>query len=776
MSIRGRLAHRGPGAAGWTAPTSVAVLFAVLSATAVLTTTSCKDPTSPLASGTLIGPAGGTVVLEDVTLAIPAGALTEVVDVVIENVGDASYTANPFFIDGTAHVIKPEGLSLAGSGATLTIRYDPSNVPTGYFAQRLQITEREQQQWRAMTQNQVRLQEHAIEAHIERFGTFGVVGPDPDKMQVASVVIDPTSLGLALDETGQLEATALCAGGLPLDREITWSSSDDAIATVDDTGLVTGVAEGSATITAEAGGESATAAVTVAGSVAQVVVSPASFSILEGDTQQLTAEAKDANGHVLVRAFTWSSSDETVATVDANGLVEALLPGAATISATAEAVSGTSAADIGARITSVVVSPATLDLMEGDVLQLTAVAYDARGGVVITDFVWTSSDESVATVDENGVLTAQAAGSVTVTASAGGKQGGTEGGVTHKVAVIILGGIVEEPLGVGRTRQLTATAYDAQGDEVRTPIVWTSANPGIASVDDTGLVTGVAQGTATITAASRNGISASTQVRVIPGQGGGGGGEEEAEGGNNLSWPAVFAEGIGLAGLAVAEDTGVRPAADEGIAVDALPFFWEGNAKDFGPYYAQQGANTWRAEYLDGTGQPPYDAQIYWGDNMTVRTWSASRPIRVEQTLYAEGLSLVGFNMFYLSGQGPTELQGTDGTTASFTPTIYTSDATLRVERITDKGGDPVAPVLEQPTSSEVNVAGRIIYGHLLRLSAWSPPEGVSRWGWYRITFELGPVANTIIRAVGNAGDELTYLPEVGEDGLSSWIDIYVAP
>jgi len=714
MSIRSRLAHRGPGAAGWTAPTSVAVLFAVLSATAVLTTTSCKDPT--------IGPAGGTVVLEDVTLAIPAGALTDVVDVVIENVGDASYTADPFFIDGTAHVIKPEGLALAGSGATLTIRYDPSNVPTGYFAQRLQITEREQTQWQAMTQNQVRLQEHAVEARIERFGTFGVVGPDPDKMQVASVVIDPTSLGLALDETGQLEATALCAGGLPLDREITWSSSDDAVATVDDTGLVTGVDEGSATITAEAGGVSATAAVTVAGTVAEVVVSPASFSILEGDTQQLTAEAKDANGNVLVRAFTWSSSDETVATVDANGLVQALLPGAATISATAEAATGTSAADIGARITSVAVSPATFDVVAGEEFLLTAVAYDTRGDPVVTDFVWTSSDESIATVDENGVVTGVDDGSVTITAAAGGQQGGA-GGSAHRAVLVSISNPSDEPLSVGAKRQLSATAYDKNGSVVNARFIWESSAPGIASVNDDGLVTGVAKGVANISASVKTGASASTQIRVIPG---GSTGEEST--GNNLSWPLVFADGVGLTGSPVATDPGVRPLTTETEAyaeLSAIPvtnptaaFFYTGNAPDVTTYYLQGTVNTWRPQIVDGTGQGLYNADAAWGDNLAGdASLGVDRPIRIEVALSnTDGVTLLGYNMPYVANpSSPEEVQGTDGTTSALIPLIYTVGPILTIEQLSGPGGDVIATVSSGPMGAEVNVGGRLVYGGQFR-------------------------------------------------------------
>lgn len=360
MSTRSRATERGPGAAGRRAHRNVALLFTVLAGTAVMTTTACNDdgPTQPEVVGTLIGPEGGTVTVEDVTLAIPAGALDEDTDIVIENVGDAAYTADPFYIDGTAHRIKPEGLALDG-GATLTIRYQAGDIPPEHHLEHLRITERTQDKWREMAQNRVRTQQQAVEAHIERFGTYGMNRADPDKLQVASVVVEPASLSLALEETGQLEATAFCEHGVALERVFTWSTDDEGVATVDETGLVTGVAEGNAVVAAETEGVSGTADVTVVGTVASMIVSPATFSIFESETQQLSAEAYDGNDNVLARTFTWSSSDESIATVDADGLVQALLPGKATISAEAEGVSGSAEAEVDPVIESIVVSAAT---------------------------------------------------------------------------------------------------------------------------------------------------------------------------------------------------------------------------------------------------------------------------------------------------------------------------------------------------------------------------------------------------------------------------------
>ncbi|HYL54097.1 MAG TPA: Ig-like domain-containing protein, partial [Gemmatimonadales bacterium] len=163
---------------------------------------------------------------------------------------------------------------------------------------------------------------------------------------VASVTVTPSSANVAITGTVQLTATPKDANGNPLTgRAISWSSSDNTIATVSSTGLVTGVAAGTVTITATSEGKSGTASVTVAGApVATVTVTPASASVQAGQTVQLTATLKDANGNVLTgRVVTWSSSSNTAASVNATGLVTANAAGSATITATSEGKTGTSA-------------------------------------------------------------------------------------------------------------------------------------------------------------------------------------------------------------------------------------------------------------------------------------------------------------------------------------------------------------------------------------------------------------------------------------------------
>jgi uncharacterized protein YjdB len=165
----------------------------------------------------------------------------------------------------------------------------------------------------------------------------------PDDESVATVSVAPATETIAPGETLRLEATTKDAAGVTLThRDISWSSSDEGVATVSGSGLVTGVADGEATITATAEGKSGSAAVSVLTPVAAIAVAPAKVTIAPTETRQLAATARDAEGNELSgRPFTWSSSDEAVATVSKDGLVLGVEDGTATITATAEGQSGT---------------------------------------------------------------------------------------------------------------------------------------------------------------------------------------------------------------------------------------------------------------------------------------------------------------------------------------------------------------------------------------------------------------------------------------------------
>ena len=175
-------------------------------------------------------------------------------------------------------------------------------------------------------------------------GQSGTAAITATQVPVASVVVSPATATLTVGQTTQLSATPKDASGNPLTgRVITWATSNAAVATVSTSGLVTAVGAGSATITATSEGQSGTAAVTVSVvPVASVSVSPATASLTVGQTSQLTATPKDASGNPLTgRVITWATSNAAVATVNASGLVTAVLAGSATITATSEGKSAT---------------------------------------------------------------------------------------------------------------------------------------------------------------------------------------------------------------------------------------------------------------------------------------------------------------------------------------------------------------------------------------------------------------------------------------------------
>jgi len=175
----------------------------------------------------------------------------------------------------------------------------------------------------------------------------GPVTP-PDPPRPATVAVSPAAAELsALGATVQLSAEVRDQHGQALaGAAVVWGSDNTPVATVDGSGLVTAVGDGTATITARAGEASGTAAVTVKQEAASVMVTPAEATLPVGDTVRLAAEVRDANGALVEdAAVVWSSGAEAVAAVDPAGLVRAVAAGETVVTATSGGASG------GARVT-----------------------------------------------------------------------------------------------------------------------------------------------------------------------------------------------------------------------------------------------------------------------------------------------------------------------------------------------------------------------------------------------------------------------------------------
>jgi len=332
---------------------------------------------------------------------------------------------------------------------------------------------------------------------------------------VASVAVAPAVMSMLVGATAQLAAVTLDSAGSVLSgRPVTWGSSAPAVASVNSVGLVTGATAGSATITATSEGQSGSSTVTVtnvAAPVASVTVTPGSASVQSGQTVRLTASPRDASGNLLGgRAIAWTSSNATVAAVDGSGLVTAGAAGSATITATSEGQSGSSSITVTSApvpVASLTVAPPSAGVQVGQTVQLTATPRDASGAPLTGRTVtWSSSNTSVAAVSGTGLVTGAGAGSATITAASEGKSGTSIVTVTAPPPAAVAAVTVSPAsayLLVGTTVQLLATPRDSAGNAVPGKVVsWSSSAPSLATVTASGLVTGVAAGSVTITASS----------------------------------------------------------------------------------------------------------------------------------------------------------------------------------------------------------------------------------------------------------------------------------
>ena len=215
---------------------------------------------------------------------------------------------------------------------------------------------------------------------------------------------------------------------------IEWTSSDESVATVDATGMVVAVSAGEADITASVTDSemSAVCKVTVKVAAKDITV-PDNLDVKLNDGNETTVEATVSPADATDVKVSYASTDEAVATVDKDGRVQVLQPGECDI-VTTLTQEGEKVAEKKTHIKAFYeVESVTLDKTEGILTAGNTVTLNAA---VLpeeianeTTVTWTSSDEKVATVDENGKVTAIAAGEATITATAGEKS------ATYKLTV-----------------------------------------------------------------------------------------------------------------------------------------------------------------------------------------------------------------------------------------------------------------------------------------------------------------------------------------------------
>ena len=368
-----------------------------------------------------------------------------------------------------------------------------------------------------------------VTAHLEGKATITVKTADGrlsascqvtvSAVHVTSVKISAPATTMGVGETMQLSATVLPENAA--DKKIYWSTNNPNVATVDLNGLVTAVGGGTVEICCSPRDDTSgeihdQVTITVIQKVKGVTLTPSDVTISLNRGYQLTASVipGDANDKTVY----WSSSDPDVVEVNNNGYIYGLELGSADVTVTTR--------DGGyhktCHVTVDVVHPEQVSVISpreqihwGQYVQMSTSFEPAD--TTNKNVTWSSSDESIAVVDENGRVTGVGEGIVTITATA--EDNGKTGSASLTVEFTHVQGvsIAEEEIEIasGRTKKLNVTVepYNASNPQ----LVYESGDPAVVTVDETGRITAVAEGEATVTVTSGDGgFSDSVLVSVYP--------------------------------------------------------------------------------------------------------------------------------------------------------------------------------------------------------------------------------------------------------------------
>ncbi|HYL94376.1 MAG TPA: Ig-like domain-containing protein [Terriglobales bacterium] len=326
---------------------------------------------------------------------------------------------------------------------------------------------------------------------------------------LASIAVSPAASSLPVNTSQQFTATGTYKDGSSRDLTalVSWASSFGSIATVDVSGVATGMSAGSTTISASLGGITGSTSLTVtAPTISSIVITPDGLTLGIGIGEQYTATAiySDGSTQDLVSGVTWSSSATGVATINSSGLATTVGAGTATITAKVGSFTdSTLLTVVAANLVSISVTPTPVSIAIGTDQQFSAVGSFNDGSTqLLTSVTWTSSSSSVATVNSAGLATAVGTGSATITASSGSVNGTAALTVTGATVTSIAVTPANSNMPVGTTKQFTATATfsDSSTEDVTAVVLWGSSKPGVASISNQGLLTSVATGSTTISA------------------------------------------------------------------------------------------------------------------------------------------------------------------------------------------------------------------------------------------------------------------------------------
>ena len=339
--------------------------------------------------------------------------------------------------------------------------------------------------------------------------TVGYVSGQFVKVPVTGINVTSPSKTIKIGTSSNTEYNVIppCA----TNKNVSWSSNNSEIATVDDRGVVTSHSSGQAVITVstEDGNYSASCTYNISPLVSSIVLDKTNIVTGIGDQNEIRATINPYDA--FDKSIVWSSNNSSVAEVDQNGIIYSKSVGTATIVATANDGSGVYAnciVTVKPLVSAITLSEESVVVKIGDVTQLTASVLPTDAYNVSVN--WSSSDSAIASVDSNGKVTAKASGIAIIKAEANDKSGIYDScifNVKPFVSSITLDH-TDSFLYVGQKESLNPSvmpenAYDRS-------VSWSSSDNKLAIVDENGCVTALDDGTVTITATANDGSGVSS--------------------------------------------------------------------------------------------------------------------------------------------------------------------------------------------------------------------------------------------------------------------------
>lgn len=291
------------------------------------------------------------------------------------------------------------------------------------------------------------------------------------------------------------------------DKKVTWKSSDKSVATVDKNGKVTALKDGTTTITATVGKFSAKCELTVQEvKLTGIELDNTELSLAKGESSKALHVIYNPENTTDDKTVTWTSADEKIATVK-DGVVTAKSVGNTTITATVGKHTATCNVAVTSKLTSIEITPDrdTKNLEVGDKVNM-EVTYAPADTTDVREVVWESMDTNIATVDENGVVTAVAGGTTKIAATSKADSS-IKAECDIKVLIHTTGISLNKEnaeLLKGETDKLTVTFAPVNTDDGK-EVKWTSDNEAVATVDAEGNVKAIKEGTTVITAEAVDG-------------------------------------------------------------------------------------------------------------------------------------------------------------------------------------------------------------------------------------------------------------------------------